>query len=423
MEILIKSTKIVDLNSPFHNKKMDILLKDGVIKKIEKSIKPSAKCIVYDKKNQHLSPGWFDMKANFRDPGFEHKEDLESGNRCAAKGGFTAVACMPSTNPPIHTKSQVEYIKNKTASMIVQVYPVGALSDELKGKDISEMYDMHKSGAIAFSDDKLPIKESGLMIRSLQYVQGFGGLIISYPDDTSISNGGKMNESMASTSLGLKGIPSIAEEVMIERDLALIEYTQGRMHFSTISTAKSVALIKAAKKKGLKVTAEVSINNLTFDDSSIESFDSNYKVVPPLRGKKDITALLKGIKEGTIDTICSDHCPEDVEEKDKDFQDAAPGMIGLETSYPLINKALSDKTDLAEIVRIMATNPREVLGIEVPTIDINQKAELTLFDPKLKWTYAKDGIVSKSKNHPLVNSEMIGKPIAIFNRNKHTDCN
>ena len=305
--------------------------------------------------------------------------------------------------------------------MIVNVYPVGTISYNHEGKEISEMFDMHNSGAIAFSDDKKPIKDSGLMIRALQYVQGFGGLIMSHPNDTSISHNGMMNESNTSTMLGLVGIPEIAEEIMVERDLALTAYTNGKLHFSTISTAKSVALIRAAKKKGLKITAEISANNLVLDDTSVESFDSNFKLEPPLRNKKDIKALIKGVKDGTIDTICSDHCPEDVEEKDRYFQDATPGIIGLETCFSLILSALGEDVSIDEIVKIMSTNPREILGLPLPTINVNERVELTLFDPKLKWTYNK--VYSKSKNTPFLEQELMGRAIAIFNGDQVADCN
>ena len=355
MNLLIKQAKVIDPNSPHNGHRVDILIENGQIKSIRKQISSKAKTV--SGKNLHVSPGWFDMHVNFRDPGDEHKEDLNSGCRAAAYGGFTGVACMPGTDPPLHSKSDIVYIKNKANGNVVDVHPIGALSKHLKGKEMTEMYDMSLSGAVAFSDEKNPISDAGILSRALLYVNGFNGLVISHSQDKSITLEGQMNEGETSTSLGLNGMPALAEEIMITRDIYLAEYTNSRLHFATVSTGKSVDIIRNAKKKGIKVTAEVAAHQIGLDDSSLLDFNSNYKVNPPLRGKKDIAALKKGLSDGTIDAICSDHCPEDVETKNREFDIASFGAIGLETAYAVANTHSGLSPD--EIVARMSLSPRE----------------------------------------------------------------
>ncbi len=410
MNLLIKSAKIIDPNSPHKGEKVDILIENGKIRSIRKNISvPDTK--IFKAENLHVSPGWFDMHVNFRDPGYEYKEDLLTGCRAAAFGGFTGVACMPSTNPPIHTKSEVEYIKNKTEGSIVDVYPIGALSCQLEGKELTEMYDMHHSGAKAFSDDKNPVQNSGLLMRALLYVNGFNGLIITHAEDKYISHDGKMNEGETSTSLGLKGMPALAEELMISRNIYLAEYTKSRIHISSVSTAESVDLIRSAKRRKINVTAEVAAYHLALDDSFLHDFDSNYKINPPLRTKADIAALKKGLADGTIDVICSDHSPEDEEMKKREFDDAAFGIIGLETAYSVANTNLSR----VDIISKLAIRPREILNIPVPVIKAGEKANLTLFDPNKKWTFTEADIKSRSKNTPFVGTSFKGKALGIYN--------
>jgi len=412
MNILVKSAKIVDPNSPHNGKKVDVLIENGLIKSIKKNIS-STKVKVFEAKNLHVSPGWFDMHVNFRDPGFEYKEDLVSGCKSAAYGGFTGVACMPSTNPPIHTKSEVEYVKNKTRGSLVDVHPVGAISHQLQGKELTEMADMIQSGAVAFSDDKNSISNSGLLMRALLYVNSFNGLIINYSEDENISLNGHMNEGETSTSLGLNGMPAVAEEIIVSRNISLTEYTESRLHFATVSTARSVEMIRNAKKKGIQITAEVAAHQLALDDSVLETFDSNYKVSPPLRTKEDIKALKKGLSDGTIDVICSDHSPEDEEMKKREFDYAAFGIIGLETAYAVANShsGLSDE----QLVNKLAISPRKILQLPIPVIKQGQKANITLFNPTLKWTFTESDIQSKSKNTPFVGTEFKGKALGIYN--------
>jgi len=415
MNILIKKAKIVDPGSDLNGKVMDVLIKDGIITSIENNINDNdAKVIEF--KNAHISPGWFDMHCYLRDPGFEHKEDLESGIKAAAFGGFTEIACMPATNPPLHTKSEIQYIKNKTRNAVVEVHPIGALSQNLEGKEIAEMFDMFQSGAVAFSDGKKSVTHSGLLSRALLYTKGFNGLVINFPDDQTISKGGMMNEGVVSTSLGLKGIPALAEELMISRDVFLTEYTEGRLHFATISSARSVELIREAKKRGLNITAEVSAYHISIDDTLLNSFDSNYKVKPPLRTQTDITALIEGLKDGTIDVIVSDHTPQDVESKVREFDHANFGITNLETAFAVANSVLTGKISLEKIIAKISINPRKILNLPQPKIEKGASANLTIFDPELHWTFEEKDIKSKSRNTPFVGTKFTGKALGIVNK-------
>lgn len=421
MDILIKSAKVVESGSALNGKTVDILIENGKITAIRPGIKGVKGIRSFEAKNLHVSTGWFDMQVNFRDPGFEYKEDLTSGPRTAANAGFTGVAIMPSTHPPIHSKAEVEYVKNKTANSIVDVHPVGALSHNLDGKDISEMYDMHRSGAIAFSDDKKPVSDSGLLTRALLYAKNFGGLIITHCDEKSISLDGKMNEGISSTGLGLKGIPALAEEVMVARNIFLAEYTEARIHFSSISTKGAVELVREAKKKKLKVTASVNAHHLALDDSKLNDFDTNYKVNPPLRTKSDIGALQKALADGIIDVIVSDHSPEDSETKVTEFDHAAFGMTGLETIFALANMN-KGKMKLADVIAKISTNPRRILGLPIPKIKTGETANLTLFDPDMNWTLTEEKLFSKSKNTPFIGTKLKGKALAVINKDEFLRC-
>lgn len=417
MSLLLKNARIVDPQSPHNGKNVDILIENGVIKSIKAGIKTDRNIKTIESGNLHVSPGWFDMQANFRDPGFEYKEDLASGMSAAAAGGFTGVAVMPSTHPPVHTKAEVEYIINKTTAITspVQVHPVGCISYNLEGKDIAEMYDMHRSGAVAFSDDKKPVSNSGLLMRALLYSKNFNGLVISHCDDKSISQDGKMNEGVMNTRLGLKGIPALAEELMIARNIYLAEYTGARIHFSSVTTERSAELIREAKAKGLEVTASVNAHHLALDESLLEDFDTNYKVTPPLRTKSDTEALRKALADGTIDAIASDHSPEDIENKEVEFDHAAFGILGLETAYALVNTHRG-KLRTETIVNRLAVRPREILNLEVPIIAEGEKANLTFFDPDIEWTFEPKHIRSKSKNTPLIGSTFKGRVLGVYNR-------
>lgn len=415
MNILIKSAHIIHPKSPYNGKTMDVLIENGIITSIKATITPKKNAKIIESKNLHVSAGWLDMQVSFCDPGFEHKEDLNSGIKAAVSGGFSGVAVVSSTNPPIHSKGDVQYIKNKTEKAIVDVYPIGTVSHKQEGKNLSEMYDMQQAGAIAFSDDKKPISDSGLLMRALLYAQNFGSLIITHCDERTISQDGKMNEGVTSTKLGMKGIPSLAEELMVARNIFLSEYTNAPIHITNVSTQKSVSLIKQAKSNGLKVTASTNAYNIALEDNVLMDFDSNYKLNPPLRTKSDIAALLKGIADGTIDNITSDHRPQDVESKNLEFDHASNGMIGLETCFGLINSNKGN-IKLETIIETLTSKPRKILNIPQPIIAEGEKANITLFDPEASWTFEKKNIRSKSSNTPFIGKKLKGKVIGVINK-------
>lgn len=411
--ILIRSVTILHPTSKFNKKSADVLIMNGKIAAISEEIEATDDLVLVDGKEKYLSPGFFDLNANFGEPGFETKEDLISGAAAAIAGGFTGVAIQPSTNPVIHSKSEVAYIVNRTRGFIVDVHPVGCISYNREGKDLAELYDMSMAGAVAFSDGTRAVSESGLMSRALLYAKGFDGLIFSFPEDSSIAAKGKMNEGVVSTYLGMKGIPALAEEVQISRDLYLAEYNDCPIHFSTISSAGSVELIRQAKKKGLKVSCDVSAHHLVLTDEALNDFDSNYKVKPPLRTSDDVAALLEGLRDGTIDAIVSQHTPHEIEFKEVEFEIASFGIIGLQTVLPLLIKAgLSPEI----IVEKLAISPRKVLNLPIPMFEEGEFANLVLFDADSEWVLNSDTNKSKSSNSPFFNSELKGKVLLAVNQ-------
>lgn len=412
MNLLIKSATVLDPNSSFHQKVVDILVEDGYISLIAPKI--NAKAEVIDGTGKFVSPGFFDLNCNIGELGLETKEDLQSGIKAAAAGGFTGVALMPNTQPPVHSKAEVEYLLNRAKNNVVDVYPLGTISHKREGKDMAEMYDMFLSGAKAFTDGNHPVQDAGLMERSLLYTKGFGALIMSYPEDTAIAGKAKVHEGEMSTILGMKGIPSLAEELMIARDLYLAEYTESKIHFSTISTTRSVELIRDAKKKGLKVTCDVAAHHLLLTDEALAGFDSQYKVKPPLRTQADVDALIAGLKDGTIDAIVSQHTPHEVEFKDVEFEVAEYGIIALQTAFSI---ALKAGLDLSLIVQKMAVKPREILNVEASIIIEGKKANLALLDPNAEWQYTKQNNHSKSCNSPFIGQNLTGKVMLVCNNN------
>ena len=410
MNLLIKSATIVDPNSPFDQKVADILIQNGTITKIASSI--NSDDTVFDAQGKHVSPGFFDLNCNIGELGFETKETLETGTRAAAAGGFTGVALMPNTQPPVHSKAEVEYLCNRAKNTLVDVYPLGTISHKREGKDMSEMYDMYLSGAKAFTDGNRPVQDAGLMERALLYTKGFDALVFSYPEDTAIAGKAKVNEGEVSTMLGMKGIPSLAEELMIARDLYLAEYTDSRIHFSTISTSRSVDLIREAKSKGVQVTCDVAAHHLVLTDEELKGFDSQYKVKPPLRIQSDVDALIAGLKDGTIDAIVSQHTPHEIEFKDVEFEVAEFGVIGLQTAFSL---ALKAGLDINTIINKLAINPRKILGVEATNIAEGQKANLVVFDMDEEWTYTKENNQSKSSNSPFIGQNLKGRVLLTYN--------
>ncbi len=417
MNILIKQAKIIDSQSPFNGKVMDVLIEGGIIRSIKSKINNDKNIKTIEQDGLCISTGWVDMQVNFCDPGFEHKEDLETGVKAAMAGGFTGVAVVSSTNPPIHTKAQVQYIKKNTVDSLVDVYPVGTISHNQEGKELAEMYDMQQAGAVAFSDDKKSIAHSGLLMRALLYSKNFNGLVMTHCDDKSLSDGGQMNEGVTSTKLGLKGIPALAEELMIARNIYLAEYCDAPVHIMNVSTQRSVELIKQAKAKKLKVSASVNAYNLVLDDTALIGFDSHYKVNPPLRTKQDTEALRKAVADGTIDCITTDHRPQDIESKDVEFDHASNGMIGLESFFGLLNSNLG-KQKIEDMIEAITSGPRKVLKLKECSIAEGQEANVTLFNPSAEWIFEKKHIQSKSANTPFIGTKFTGKVLGVINKNK-----
>lgn len=417
MDILIKSAKIIDANSSFNGKHKDILISNGRIEKIADAI-DSENARIIERKDLHLSIGWCDLRANFQDPGYEYKEDLESGMKAAAAGGFTTVALSAATDPVADSKSGVEYIKNNTKGQVVNVLPLGAVSQKMQGKDLADLHDMRMAGAIAFSDDKKSIANPNLLLRALLYCKAFDGLVINFPNTKEISNSGVMNEGNISTILGLKGIPELSEELMVARDIYLSRYTDGRLHFSTISSAESLELIKEAKKEGLKISCDLSSYHLLLEDKDCIDFDTRYKTIPPLRSTASRKALIRGIKDGVIDAICSDHQPEDIEAKKMEFDNAAFGIINLQTAFAVANTALDQKVKLEKIVECLSANPRKILKLKALSIEEGTEANLTLFSPNEEFILEKTDVLSKSANSPFIGRKLKGKVYGVLNNKK-----
>ncbi len=395
-----------------HLQTVDVIVRKGIIDKIGANLQNDFE--VVDGKGKFLAPGFFDMNVSFGEPGLETKEDFETGSNAAMAGGFTGVAVMPHNQPTTDSKSQVEFLINKAKGNLVDIFPYGCISQKREGKDLAEMYDMQKSGAVAFTDGNKAVQDAGLMERALLYSKGFDALVLSYPEDASIAGNAKMNEGAMSTYLGMKGIPNLAEELMIIRDLYLAAYTDSKVHFSTISTAHAVELIKEAKKKGAKVSCDVAAHHLVLTDEAIAGFDSNYKVKPPLRTTEDVKALIKGVKNGTIDAVVSQHQPQEIEFKEVEFEIAKNGIIGLQTVLPLLYKAGLNEE---EIVMKLSERPREILGLNAIAIEEGKPANLVLFDGS-NWDYNTKNNFSKSANTPFINQTLNGKVWLTCNNNQ-----
>lgn len=411
MKVLLKAATVVDAqNLDIHLKKRDILIVDGVISKIASKIEASEEMEVISKKNLHVSQGWLDTSVSFGEPGFEERETIENGLLVAAKSGFTAVVLNPTSHPIPDSSSDIVFLKSSAAAYATDVYPLGTLTVKGEGTDLSEIFDMKNSGAVGFSDHKHPIANSNLLKIALQYTQSFKGLVYSFPIDEKIAGKGVVNEGITSTRLGLKGIPSLAEELQVARDLFILEYTGGSLHIPTISTAKSVALIAEAKKKGLDVSCSVALHNLWFTDESLEEFDTHFKVMPPLRSKQDIKALLKGVNTGVIDFVTTDHSPLDIEQKKVEFDNAAYGTIGLENAFGILNELFGVEKAVA-----LLTQHKDRYSIPTTSIKEGEKACLTLFNPEEAYTASIDQLASTSKNSIYLHQKLKGKALGIVN--------
>ncbi len=415
MEILIKSVDIIDRPSELHNKRRNVLIKNGVITEITTRSISAPKVI--DARGLKLSIGWCDMRSHFCDPGEEAKEDLQSGRLAAAHGGFTDVVVQPNTLPVVTSKNEVSYLRSGNQHSLTQIHVIGAVTIDAKGTELTEMIDLHHAGVVAFSDGIEPLWHTDVFGKALQYLQKFNGLLINRAEDKMLSAFGHMNEGLQSTMLGIPGIPKLSEELMVARDLALLEYYGGRLHFANVSSQESLVMIKTAKKKRLKVSCDVAAHQLLFDDSNLADFDTNYKVNPPLRGPKTIKALVNGLKDGTIDVMVSDHRPEDEEGKKLEFDLASFGMMGIQELGSMLQE-ISKEVDEGLLMEKITYQPRKLLGLEVPVIRKGQKAVLTLFDPAKKWLFDEQSNQSKSRNSPNFGKELTGKAVAVFNNGK-----
>jgi dihydroorotase len=416
MKILIQSAKIIAKGSPHHLKKRNVLISGGRIVEIGDKNYQADKEI--DAEGMILSAGWVDVGTFCGDPGLEHKEDFNSLGKAAAAGGFSELILLPNTQPTVQSKNEVSYITQSNTTRLVQLHTMAAVTKSCKGEELTEMIDLHEAGAMAFTDGLKSIWHTDLFLKALQYLQKFDGLLIDHAEDHWLSLFGQMHEGINSTSLGLKGIPRIAEEVAIRKNIELLEYAGGRLHFARISTARSLKIIKAAKKKGLMVTCDVAAYQPLLEDSLLSDFDTNYKLSPPLREKSDNEAIIKGLKEGTIDVISSGHLPQDEESKSLEFDQADVGIINLQTFASQL-AALSKSVDLEVLIEKVTTAPRRLLKIEQPKIEADEKANLTLFDPQASWTFTPKTNLSKSKNSPWLDKELTGRAVAVFNNNKH----
>lgn len=410
MKILIRQAKIADTSALINGQVRDILIEDGIITKVAATINAKAdKEISAD--GLTVSPGWVDIFAHGCDPGYEYKETLTTLADAAAAGGYTQVFALPDNKPVTDNKAQVEYIKLGSQHLPASIHPIGAITKKTEGSSLAEMYDMRNSGAVAFSDGLNPVQSPGLLLKALQYVKAFDGVLIQLPIDKSIGAAGLINEGIVSTRLGLPGLPALAEELMIKRDLDLLRYTGSRLHITGISTANSVTLIKAAKTEGLPVTCSVTPYHLFFCDEDLQQYDTNLKVNPPLRSRTDMMALRKAVEEGLIDCIASHHIPQDWDHKTCEFEYAAYGMLGLQTVFAAMNETIPGLSDDA-LVALLSENARNIFGLANTNIQEGTPAELTLFSRTAGSMLTKENLKSKSANSAFINRHMKGAVLA-----------
>lgn len=416
MRTLFQGIKVIDPNSPFHNQTTNLVLDNGKIDYVgfERPVTDE----VIDVPGLMLSPGWVDLRCWIGDPGLEHKEDLSSGAAAAAKGGFTQVLVMPDVQPVSQTKHAVAYLQNRSQSLPVTLLPAGAISMEAHGEDLTEMIDLHQAGALAFTDGDAGVQLGDLLIKALQYVQFFNGLIMQRSQDDRLSQHGLMHEGLVSVQLGLKGIPALAEEVMVARDLQLLAYAGGRLHFSLVSTAGAVEQIRQAKVRGLQVTCDMASYQIAFTDEEIEPFDTNYKVNPPFRSEQDRQALIQGLADGTIDALVSGHKPQDSECKTLEFDLADFGITNLETAFAVANTYLANNLSPEQLVEKLALAPRRILGLPVPALRTGEVAEFTLFHLDQQWIPQQESRASKSANSPFFGRTLTGKVFGIVHKNQ-----
>jgi dihydroorotase len=414
MNLLIKSATIIDKSQASHHlKKRDILIEKGTIKAIESQISGDKKTEVFKAENLCVSPGWLDSSVSFGEPGYEERETIANGLKVAGKNGYTAVILNTNTKPKPDTSGDIVFLRETAKKHVTGLYPMGTVSLESRGEALSEMYDMHLAGAVAFSDYKNSLNNPNLLKLALLYTQNFNGLVYSFPQDGQLSPHGQMHEGEVSLRLGLRGIPALSESLRVARDLAILEYTGGKLHIPTISTGTAVNMIGAAKKKGLDVSCSVAIHHLWHTDEVLDGFDSFFKTLPPLRDKKEVKSLQKGLKDGIIDFVTSDHCPMDVEEKRREFDQAGFGATGLEETFGILNQ-IFDVESTCEIL----SRGRDRFGLEEVSLNIGQQANLTLFNPEIEYILAPKDMLSTSKNSMFLGVPLKGKAYGIIRGDK-----
>jgi dihydroorotase len=415
MKILIQAAKLFDSNSPFHKKEKNVLIQNGRIAEIGDKNYQADKVIKAE--GMLLSTGWFDLGTYLGDPGLEHKEDIESASKAAVAGGFTEIAVQPNTVPSVQTKNDVAYLTQNNNNRLLQIHALASVTKSNKGEELTEMIDLHEAGAVGFTDGLKTIWHTDIFLKALQYLQKFEGVLIDHPEDIWLNMFGQMHEGLNSTMLGMKGMPRIAEEVAVSRNLKLLSYAGGKLHLAKLSTAKAIGYVRAAKKK-LNVTCDIAAYQPLLDDSMLSTFDTNYKVNPPLREKSDNDALVKGLKDGTIDVLCSGHIPQDEESKSIEFDHADAGIINLQT-FAANLVSLAEVVPWEMLIEKVTHGPRQVLAMELPVIDIEAKANLTLLDPNCVWSLDEKSNLSKSKNSPWWGKPLKGKAVAVFNNGKY----
>jgi dihydroorotase len=413
MKVLIQQVVINDPRSPHHNTSQDILIENGIISQVGTSITADGATVI-KQDALHASPGWVDPFANFNDPGSEHKETIESGAAAAAAGGFTTVFIIPNTRPSIDSKSQVEYVVSKSSRLPVNILPLGSLTRQNEGKELAEMYDMKASGAVAFSDGTKPVQSAGMLVKALQYVKAFDGVIVQVPDDSSIAAHGLMHEGIISTKLGLPGKPMVAEELIVARDIKLARYADSHIHFTGVSSPKSIEYIRRAKEGGLKVTCSVTPYHLFFCDEDLVNYDTNLKVNPPLRSRADMLELRDAVKKGWVDCIATHHLPQDYDAKILEFEYAKFGMIGLESCYSVIRTALPELSE-EKIASLLSINARRIFSLPEARLEAGQPAAITLYQPDAEKVFSRDDIRSKCSNSPFVGVTLKGSVAGIIN--------
>ena len=414
MKVLLKKAKILNSNSPYHGMHKDILIENGFIKKIENSIEEKEATVI-ESNSLHVSLGWVDIKSSFCDPGYEHKETLDSGLDAAAAGGYTHVFSLPNTLPICDNKSIIEYQFTKSSSHAVQLHPMGAITKTMKGEELAEMFDMMQTGARLFTDDLKPLN-TGMLQRALLYAKNIGATLCLSIRDENLSRNTLVNEGMASIQTGLKADPSVGEVIQLQTIIKLLQYTESSAHISGVSCKESIEIIKQAKSNGISISCDVNLMNVLFTEEDVLSFDHNMKVLPVLRSQEDKKNIYSALNNGTIDVIASDHRPADPEEKEIEFDHASFGCYQLQTVFSSLHTF--SNLALETIIKIMSENPRRMTNIDMPLFEIDQPADLTIFDPNIKWNFSEEKMISSYNYSPFMNKDFNGKVIGIFNKNQ-----